>query len=314
VAGRPTPADRAFEVHLSAVYNRRNDQVFAGIGYADDKLIQKRPSGQYTEPWSRYAIDAVDAIGKLTMALKPGLFVDVATGFGLRRFGNGRTLGVDGPITTVYCVRDLAGLCVPGTVDEWRVPGFHRGTQFFRAGVDLRADSRDNWYQPSSGALVEVGAEFSHGLGSDESEYVRVHGALSAVLDLWRRSRTLILRIEANDLEPTGTTPVPFSELVVLGGPDTFRGFRPGRFRNYSSLFAGAEYRFPIWMWMDFTLFAEYGGVFGRGFDGFAIERMRPDVGGGLRLRSSETFFARAQAAYGWGDGWQFFFSLNTGM
>jgi hypothetical protein len=67
-------------------------------------------------------------------------------------------------------------------------------------------------------------------------------------------------------------------------------------------------------MWMDATLFAEYGGVFGRGYEGFSLQRMRPDVGAGVRVRSSDTFFARAQLAYGWGDGWQAFFSLNTGF
>ena len=103
------------------------------------------------------------------------------------------------------------------------------------------------------------------------------------MFDLWQRSRTLVVRMEACDLEPIGYAPVPFSELIVLGGPDTFRGFRPGRFRDYSSVFTGLEYRWPIWMWMDATLFGEYGGVFGRGFEGFGFDRMKPDVGGGLR-------------------------------
>jgi outer membrane protein assembly factor BamA len=178
----------------------------------------------------------------------------------------------------------------------------------------LRIDSRDNMYRPSSGALVDVGLDWSHGVGFDPSQYVRGHAAVSAVLDLWQRTRTLVVRIEARDLEPIGAAPVPFSELIVLGGPDTFRGFRPGRFRNFSSLFAGVEYRWPVWMWMDASVFGEYGGVFGRHFEGFRIDRMKPDLGAGVRLRSSDAFFARIQLAYGWGDGWQAFFSVNTGF
>lgn len=304
---RPTPSDRALQASVDAVYNRRNDQVFTGIGYATD---DKRT----ITPGSRYAVDALDAGGRASVAVRPGLFVDAATGFGVRRFGDGRHIGDEAPIASVYCVRDLSGLCKLGTVDEVRVPGFNRGTQFFRAGVAVRVDSRDNWYRPSSGALIEAGLDWTHGIGFDTSQYVRGHAAVSAVLDLWQRSRTLVIRVEANDIEPIGSTPVPFSELVVLGGPDTFRGFRPGRFRNYSSLFAAAEYRWPIWMWMDATIFTEYGGVFGRGFEGFSLERMKPDVGAGIRLRSSDSFFARAQVAYGWGDRWQFFFSVNAGL
>jgi outer membrane protein assembly factor BamA len=303
VVGRPTPPDRGLDVNLRAIYNRRNDQVFDGIGYTTDPF---RPS--------RYAVDAVDAGGRLSYAARRGLFVDFDTMFGLRRFGNGRDIGSERPIAEVYCIRKPDGLCVPGTVDPLQVPGFHRGTQFFRAGAQLRVDSRDNMYRPSSGALIELGGDWTHGLGSDDSHYLRGHVAASTVFDLWERSRTLVLRIEADVLQPIGFTVVPFSELIVLGGPDTFRGFRPGRFRNFSSLFFGAEYRWPVWMWMDATLFAEYGGVFGREFQGFSFDRMKPDVGAGLRLRSSETFFARIQIAYGWGDGLQAFFSVNTGF
>ena len=305
VVMRPTPPERALEVTVRAAYMKRNDQIFAAINYADDDAT-------FQQMRSRYSVDQFDAGGTLTYAARPGLFVDVTTMFGLRRFGDGKQIGSDRPITDVYCVRDIAGLCYPNTVDPVLVPGYQHGTQFFRAGATLRADSRDNWYRPSSGALVEAGLEWTHGLAFDDSQYVRGHAGLSAVIDLWQRSRTLVLRIEAVDLQQIGFTPVPFSELVILGGPDTFRGFRPGRFRNYSSLFAGLEYRWPIWMWMDATLFAEYGGVFGQAFQGFELSRMRPDVGGGVRLRSSDSFYARAQVAYGWGDGMQAFFSVNT--
>ncbi len=303
---RPTPADGALEVTVRGIYNRRNDQVFTGIGYADEKNALMRPS--------RYAIDGFDGDGRLSWTPRPGLFFDVDTILGVRRFGNGREIAGEPPIADVYCVRDLAGLCIPGTVNELLVPGFKRGTQFFRTGANIRVDSRDNWYRPSSGALVEFGMDWTHGIGNDSSHYVRAHAGASAVLDLWQRSRVLVVRIEGNDIEPIGYAPVPFSELIVLGGPDTFRGFRPGRFRNFSSVFTGIEYRWPVWMWMDATIFAEYGGVFGRAFEGFSFRRMTPDVGAGVRVRSSDTFFARAQFAYGFGDGWQAFFSVNTGF
>lgn len=304
---RPTRPDQALQADFKATYNRRNDQVFTGIGYAtDDRAL--------IEPSSRYAIDSVDAIGEVALAAAPGLFFGSNAGFGVRRFHDGRRIADDPPITEVYCLRNLTGMCVPGTVDETRVPGFARGTQFFRAGVTARVDSRDNWYRPSSGGLVELGLDYTHGLGFDTSQYVHASGALSGVLDLWQRSRVLVVKVWAQLVEPIGNSIVPFSEMVVVGGPDDFRGFRPGRFRNFSSLLFQAEYRWPIWMWMDASLFAEYGGVFGRGFEGFSIDRMRPDAGAGVRLRSSDSFYLRAQFAYGWGDGWQFFVSVNTGL
>jgi outer membrane protein assembly factor BamA len=195
-----------------------------------------------------------------------------------------------------------------------QVPGFTRGTQFARLGASIRLDSRDNWWRPSSGAVLDLGLDWSHGFSFDQSQYVRARGALVGVLDLWQRSRTLLFKVATEVLEPIGAFPVPFSEMIVLGGPDSFRGFRPGRFRNFSSLLFALEYRWPIWMWMDASLFTEYGGVFGRGYDGFSFGRMRPDVGAGVRLRSSSDFYVRVQVAYGWGDGMQFFLSFNAGL
>jgi outer membrane protein assembly factor BamA len=304
---RPTPGDRLYEVDISAVYNRRNDQVFTGIGYVtDDPATVERPA--------RYAIDQVDAIADVSLTVAPGVFLGFATGLGWRYYGDGVSIAGEPPLSDIYCVRAISGLCRPGTVDEVRVPGFARGTQFFRAGARVRIDSRDNFYRPSSGGVFELGGEWTHGLGSDESHYLRGHAALSGVLDLWRRSRSLVVRFEADIVEPIGFAVTPFSELVVLGGPDSLRGFRFGRFRNFSSLFAALEYRWPVWMWMDAVAFAEYGGVFGRHFEGFSVARMRPDVGLGVRLRSSEAFYVRAHAAYGWGDGWQLSIALNTGL
>jgi outer membrane protein assembly factor BamA len=208
----------------------------------------------------------------------------------------------------------VSGRCIPGVVDDVQVPGFTRGTQLARLGGALRIDSRDNWYQPAAGAVLDVGFDWTHGLAFDESQYVRARGSLVGVLDLWQRSRTLLVKVATQILVPIGTYPVPFSELIVLGGPDDFRGFRPGRFRNFSSLLLALEYRWPIWMWMDASVFAEYAGVFGRGFSGFGLGRMRPDVGAGVRLRSSSDFYVRAQFAYGWGDGVQFMLSFNAGL
>lgn len=305
---RPTPASQAAQTTLNFIYNRRNDQVFTGIGYATDHFRD--------DVEARYSIEALDALGTETLALAPGIFVDFSTGLGLRLFSDG--IGVDGepPISVVYCVRQLDGLCRPHDVDPVQVPGFHSGTQFFRAAADLRFDSRDNQYRPSSGGLLELGVDYTHGFLDDDSHYVRLHGGLSGVLDLYRRTRTLVVRVEAHLLQPLNDEPVPFSELIILGGPDTFRGFRYGRFRNLSSLFAALEYRWPIWMWMDADLFAEYGGVFGKDFEGFDIRRMLPDVGAGIRLRSSDAFFIRAHVAYGFGpdSGIQFSLSVNTGL
>jgi outer membrane protein assembly factor BamA len=115
----------------------------------------------------------------------------------------------------------------------------------------------------------------------------------------------LVLRAATEFIAPFGSAPVPFTELPTLGGPDDLRGFRNQLFHGRSSFIASAEYRFPVWIWMDFVLFADYGGVFGQWYQGFGARQLQPDLGGGLLLFGRNRFFLRVQVAYGWGEGWR---------
>jgi outer membrane protein assembly factor BamA len=100
--------------------------------------------------------------------------------------------------------------------------------------------------------------------------------------------------------------PVPFSELPTLGGPNDLRGFRFQDFRDYTAFFVTAEYRWPIWMWVDGAVFADYGGVFGVNYAGYGPKRMQPDVGIALRIAPSNRFFIRLAVGYGFGEGFNF--------
>jgi hemolysin activation/secretion protein len=100
---------------------------------------------------------------------------------------------------------------------------------------------------------------------------------------------------------------VPFSELAIVGGPETLRGFRWMAFRDFSSLLLQAEYRWPIALWVDASLFVDWGGVFGRWYANFGAKQMQPDVGFGFRLRSRDKFYIKLQFAYGFDTGWQIY-------
>ncbi|HEX6835030.1 MAG TPA: BamA/TamA family outer membrane protein, partial [Polyangia bacterium] len=104
---------------------------------------------------------------------------------------------------------------------------------------------------------------------------------------------------------------VPFTELATLGGPDSLRGFRAGRYRDFSTLLFSAEYRWPIWMWADAILFVDYGGAAGQRFAGLGVDSLHPDLGAGIRVRTSRHVMARAQLAYGFPDGVQLNLSLG---
>ena len=299
---RPTRAYRPVQAEIDANYTRRNDQLFTGIGMIDTQV----------NPAARYSVDAFDFGASTILTLSRSARLALGEAFGLRRYGDGRFISGDLPITELFCVRDSHGFCVPGTVDEREVPGFHAGTRFLRSAAALRVDTRDSTFRPSSGAELHLEAQYTHGVGEDESSYFRFHAGVEAALDLWRRSRVLIVRVRSDLIVPTNDVAVPFTELVVLGGHDDLRGVRPGRFRDFSSVLATLEYRWPIWMWLDGELFTDVGGVFGKWFKGFDPRQFVPDVGAGLRLRTMSQFYMRAQLAYGFNsDGFQFFIGAS---
>ena len=90
-------------------------------------------------------------------------------------------------------------------------------------------------------------------------------------------------------------------------------GFTWGRFRDFSALLATIEYRWDIWMWADALLFVDYGGTFGFGYRDFQLDKLHPNVGIGIRLRTSRRVYLRFQVAYGWPDGVQFYVVSSAG-
>ena len=299
---RPTRLGRRVQLHLDTLFTRRNDFLFTGIGAS-------APLGS-DHPEARYLANLVDTGVRMDVRAESRLFFSLGGFFGWRRFSNGEGYWGDPSIDRVYCAR-LNGSCVPGTVSEALVPGFNSGTQFLRASAAVHVDLRDNLMRPTLGALFDAEADYTHGLAFDDSSYFRFRSALSFDFNLWGgHSHVLVLRGVTQVVAPINDAAVPFSELSTLGGPDDLRGFRVQEFRDFSSLVATAEYRWPPFLWVDAALFVDYGGVFGRAYRDFGAARMQPDLGLGLvRLHSTDAFSLRIQVAYGFGNGWQIYLS-----
>jgi hypothetical protein len=294
---RPFSFQHATQLHLLTQFTQRDDQLFTGLGM------------DHTRGPARYKLTSFDIDGQVRAQVRAEVKLFAGAMFGFRRFGNGATDANDPPIFSVYCVRATNGLCTH-RLDETLVPGFS-GTDFVRVDAGFHVDTRDSSFRPTSGALAEVAADYTHGL-DDPSSYFRVSGSAMGVIDLWRRSHVLLLRAWAMDVIPTNNQPVPFTELVVLGGPDDLRGVRWGLYRDYSGALFTAEYRWPVWMWMDASLFTDAGGVFGPHWQNFSVQKLVPDVGFGVRIRTATSFVMRMQVAWSPADGWQFFVAATA--
>ncbi len=291
------------QLDLDTGYVRRNDQIFNGIASItppDVELVR-----------TRFALESFDFAARLRVRPKAQFSLGLLTQFGLRRFGDGRPYNHQPSLSGPYCLR-INGLCVGTKPDERLVPGFAEGTQFVRVGAGLRLDTRQSQSKPHGGVLLQADGAYSVGLG-DPSTYFQVAGSATGIINLYHGTHLLVLRLQSQMVIPTGNEIVPFSELVTLGGPDNLRGFAWQRFRDFTSVIASAEYRWTIWMWAEGMLFADYGGTFGQSFKNFGTDGLYPDVGVGIRVRTSSKVFMRLQFAYGFPDGPQLYFVTTAG-
>jgi hypothetical protein len=60
-----------------------------------------------------------------------------------------------------------------------------------------------------------------------------------------------------------------------------------------------AEYRWPVWVWVDGVLHYAVGNVFGRQLDAFRTPLLRQSFGLGLRANSSRDHALEALVAFG---------------
>ena len=95
--------------------------------------------------------------------------------------------------------------------------------------------------------------------------------------------------------DPLGSRPVPFTELVTLGGdiprPAPFRPPCPASSRAGSSTGARRsprfDYKWPIGPWIDGSLQAAVGNVFGEHLQGFDTRLLRFSGAFGIETDSS---------------------------
>jgi outer membrane protein assembly factor BamA len=120
----------------------------------------------------------------------------------------------------------------------------------------------------------------------------------------------LLLRLWGAIVERTGSTPVPFDELVSPAGTRGMRGFADGRFRGPSGMVGSAEYRWLVARELDASIFVDVGGVADRGFTKMSRDNLYPSIGVGLRWFSPGAYYWRASVE----DGLQLAYSREGGI
>jgi len=178
---------------------------------------------------------------------------------------------------------------------------FTEGYQLFRIKGAAYWDTRKQRPAPGSGMRFELHGRLGQGLASvSEISFVRYGGEVSAFWDVVPGAQRVFgVRLLVEDTASLGDVPIPFAELVTLGGVETMRGFLHARFHGRSAVVATINYRYPIWSLIDGSLFFEVGNAFSKHLKNFKPNLMRGNFGVGIRTTKSRVVTFDLMLAFG---------------
>jgi len=154
--------------------------------------------------------------------------------------------------------------------------GFARGYTAQTSAVRVAFDNRLPSPADGSGVRLELQAEEGTDVRrTTGAAWLNYSATAGAFLDLNGRNRVVSLSVATLFVDSLNKRPVPFTELVSLGGAGPMRGFYPGRLRDNSAAVVTLKYRWPIWVWLDGSLQAAVGNVFGEHLQQLDVSRSR---------------------------------------
>jgi hypothetical protein len=259
-------------VQLKLLGVRRPDHVFYGIG---PKTLQSAQS--------RYREDKLDFGLLCDFPIWRTSKIDAGVGVRSASFGDGHYGGDSGILESV------AARAFP-------LPdGFARGYTAEYNDVLVALDSRRPYPADGSGVRLEVQAEQGSDVRqSPGSGWIHTGAGAGGFWDVDGYRRVLSLSAIAMFSDPLGTRPVPFTELVTVGGdvpsgvfPAPMPGFFPGRLVDRSAAVATLRYKWPIGPWIAGSLQGAVGNVFGEHLQGFDANLLR--FSGALGIESDSS-------------------------
>jgi hypothetical protein len=255
---------RTLELRASGL--TRPDKVFYGLGPRSLQADQ-----------SRYAIQKVDAAAAYEWRFWRSSRIETAAGLRDVSTKDGHYGG-------------NPSLTSEAATGAFPVPdGFGREYTVEYNEVLAAMDSRGIADAPASGARLELAAEQQNELrSSPASGWLRYSATAGGYVDVSGHGRILGLSATTLFVDPLGPEPVPFTELIYLGGDHPMAGYYEGRLRDRSAAAATATYSWPIGAWIDGDLQVEVGNVFGARLNDFDVRLLRFSGAFGLTFAASK--------------------------
>ncbi len=241
--------------------SRRPDFFFYGIGPTSRRVDR-----------ARYGADWIDGSVTLHSVVRRGVTVDTFMGIKTARFYD------------EHCCSDLSVRERAASPSYPLPPTYDAGYTGFRSGGKVAFDTRRPRPEPGGGVRVEASGSFGADLRDPQaSAWIKYGGALGGFVDLTGHNHVLSLQLTALFVDPLRDAPVPFVELVSLGGNNPMAGFREGRLLGRSAAVATVEYRYPIWAFLDGDAQFAVGNVFNEHLDGLEPKNLRLSFDFGVR-------------------------------
>jgi hypothetical protein len=279
---RVTFSDR-FELTLTSTATRRPDYAFYGIG------PDTRESAL-----TRYASDSIDARAQTRLSFAGGCLLETSAGYHGASFGHSRydeaNRGHEDYQPSLDDAVAQGELPAP--------PGFPSGYRAPFAHTRLVLDSRGK-AASTSGARLELSADEGSDLAHEGAGWVRYGGTVGGFWDVGDSGRVVSLSVSSLLADPVGQRPVPFTELVTLGGPGMMPGFRMGRLYGRSAAVATLRYSWPVWIWLNGSLQVATGNVFDEHLEGFRVGRGRLSTALGIEATGSRDSIFQALIGFG---------------
>ncbi len=184
--------------------------------------------------------DALDAVVGFDIIGSGVLFLSGEVKFGLRRarLSNGTDATAPG-------VADMdSTVALP--------PEFGETILFPWLSSALRFDRRDNIGRPTRGYVAQLQAKVTQDVSSKDLSAMSAELEFEGYIPLLPDRRVLLLGFGlAGSIRGRADHSVPTHELVTLGRRNHLRGYSRARFRDELGWWTTAEYRWPIWEYLD---------------------------------------------------------------
>ncbi len=240
---------------------RRPDQLFYGIG---PRSLQGNES--------RFGLDRV--------AIRPTFET---------RWWRGSRFSAEGGIK--YVAYNDAACCGDPSIND-RVatgalappPGYESGFTTVYERAELTLDTRSELPASQTGVRLEASVEQDSSLRRSRDNWVSYGASVGGFWDI-RNHRMVSLSAATFFVDPLSEgSVVPFTEEWFLGGSGPMRGFLTGRLVDRSAAALTLKYRWPIWTFLDGTMQAGTGNVFGPQLQDFKPKLLR--VSGAIGVES----------------------------